>query len=108
MKTSWVVCALLANMSFEQAKATQIAQSESRRVIGNHVPLEDHELWGVPIETESSSSDELEQQSDEEPEHSEFLWAQAKKREAAPEYTYSEMVRGAFPVLTDPQHFEKV
>ena len=44
MKSSWIVCALLANMSFEQAKATQIAQTSSHRVMGNLMPLEDDEL----------------------------------------------------------------
>ena len=107
MKSTWVVCALLANMSFEQAKATQIAQAESRQAIGNLVPFEEEELVGGPTSSSDSSASDV-QESDEEPEHSEFLWSQAKKREAAPEYTYSAMVRDALPVLTDPQHFEKV
>ena len=105
MKTSWVVCALLANMSFEHTKATQIAQTESRYLDGNLMQLECCPAKGCATAASDSSSSSSSsgadvQESDEEPEHSEFFQAQHRKIDGEelapdPDYTYLWHVREA-------------
>ena len=74
MKPTWVVCALLANMPFERAKATQISQTESRHLDGSLMQLVCCPAKGCAnsaasdSSSSSSSSSEAVQESDEEPE----------------------------------------